>query len=130
MKHFDNTFDRMMSLGVGFNLPSAQPSFPPHNVIKYNDNQYTLEIALAGYSKSDVTISVKDNILTVSSKKVEDSASKEYIHRGIALRQFKKEFILGEFMEISKATFVDGLLIIDLDRVVPDNRKERFIDIN
>lgn len=107
---------------------SKPSSFPPYNLIKINDDAYKVEIAIAGYSKDDIDITVERDQLIVASKDLADSKS-EVIYQGIAQRQWRQKFILGEYMEVKDATLKDGLLTINIIRNLPDEVKPKVIKI-
>jgi molecular chaperone IbpA len=104
-------------------------SFPKYNLVKTSDFDYRLEFALAGYTQSDITIEVNQNKLTVSSNGREIDDSVEYIHRGISARKFVREFKLAEHVEVRSAVFSDGLLIVELFKNIPEEKKPRLIEI-
>jgi len=101
--------------------------YPPHNVVKHDDVNFTVELALAGYSKDDLTIEVKDGILVVTGDK--SSEEREYLHRGISSKKFTRTFRLSEHVVVSGADFVDGLLVIDLKVEIPKEKLPRAIPI-
>jgi molecular chaperone IbpA len=120
---FDNIFDRLSSLSQ-FEIPN----YPPYNIRKIDKDKYQLEMALAGFSKDDIEVEVKENTLTVS---VKPSNKKEesFVHRGIAQRAFKREWTLIEHLEVKDAQFKDGVLIIDMKLNLPEEKKPRTINI-
>ena len=101
--------------------------YPPHNVVKHDDVNFTVELALAGYSKDDLTVEVKDGILVVTGDK--SSEEREYLHRGISSKKFTRTFRLSEHVVVSGADFVDGLLVIDLKVELPKEKLPRTIPI-
>ena len=101
--------------------------YPPHNVVKHDDVNFTVELALAGYSKDDLTVEVKDGILVVAGDK--SSEEREYLHRGISSKKFTRTFRLSEHVVVSGADFVDGLLVIDLKVEIPKEKLPRAIPI-
>ena len=101
--------------------------YPPHNVVKHDDVNFTVELALAGYSKDDLTVEVKDGILVVTGDK--SSEEREYLHRGISSKKFTRTFRLSEHVVVSGADFVDGLLVIDLKVEIPKEKLPRAIPI-
>lgn len=119
---FDRMFDQMFT-----NMNKT--SYPPYNVMKVGDNTYTLSMAVAGFSIEDLTISVKKNTLTVAANKQEKDDC-DYTWRGIANRSFKRGFCLAPSMEIKNAKLKDGLLEIDLEKVIPEEDKEKIITIS
>lgn len=132
----DSFFNDMFFLGFHDQLArwnslstmSKPQSFPPYNLIKINDDTYKVEIAIAGYSKEDIDITVERDQLIVASKDLADSKS-EVIYQGIAQRQWRQKFILGEYMEVESATLKDGLLTINIIRNLPEESKPKTIKI-
>ena len=119
---FDSVFDRLsQSVECGSN-------YPPYNIRKVGDFDYTIELALAGFSKKDIEVKVVDGVITISSLK-ENSESDETLYRGISYRKFTKKFSLADDMEVKGAKLDNGLLSIDLERIVPEDKKPRTIDI-
>ena len=133
-------FQRMMGLSVGFdsvfdrffNMDLSRDSgYPPYNIRKVNDLQYSIEIALAGFSKEDIEVELTDGNLVVRS--TEDKASEDsddsFVHKGIAKRAFMRQFSLSDDIVVKGADLKDGLLVIDLERVIPEEKKPRLIQI-
>ena len=121
-------FDRMLESTERYNS-----NYPPYNIRKLNDNNYKIEVALAGYSKDDIQLELKDNTLTVRNKtkeKVINEESNGVIHKGISTRQFERSFTISEDIKVKNAELNNGLLNIDLERIIPDEKKPRLIDIN
>ena len=120
-------FDRMLESTERYNS-----NYPPYNIHKLNDNDYKIEVALAGYSKDDIELELKDNTLTVRNKtkeKVINENGNGVIHKGISTRQFERSFTISEDIKIKGAELKNGLLIIELERIIPDEKKPRLIDI-
>ena len=120
-------FDRMLESTERYNS-----NYPPYNIRKLNDNNYKIEVALAGYSKDDIELELKDNTLTVRNKTKEKVINEEgngVIHKGISTRQFERSFTISEDIKVKDAELKNGLLNIDLKRIVPDEKKPRLIDI-
>ncbi len=118
---FDTVFDRLSQ-----NIDNS--SYPPYNIRKVGEFDYTIELALAGFSKKDIEVKVVDGVITISSLK-ENSESDETLYRGISYRKFTKKFSLADDMEVKGAKLDNGLLSIDLERIVPEDKKPRTIDI-
>ena len=121
-------FDRLLESTERYNS-----NYPPYNIRKLSDNDYKIEVALAGYSKDDIEIELKDNTLTVRNKtkeKVVNDESNGVIHKGISTRQFERSFTISEDIKVKNADLKNGLLNIDLERIVPEEKKPRLIDIN
>ena len=108
-------------------------NYPPYNIHKLNDNNYKIEVALAGYTKNDIELELKENTLTVRNKskeKVINEESNNIIHKGISTRQFSRSFTISEDIKVKNAELKNGLLNIDLERIIPDEKKSRLIEIN
>lgn len=116
-----------------FNTPSHQNgNYPPHNIVKYSDDTYAIEVAVAGFTKEEVTVEVDQDQLTIRGIKNRpnvDTGQIEYLHRGLAARDFEQTFTLAEYMEVRGAKVENGMLQIDLQRIVPDALKPRQIEI-
>ena len=127
---FDNVFDhfeRMMEDDF-FRTPSV--NYPPYNIVKTGSNKYDIEVALAGYNKKDIDVSYEDNMLHIKSKKDEKEDKEDgVIHKGIAKRYFSKSFTIADDVEVKGAELKDGLLKVSLERIIPDSKKPRTIDI-
>lgn len=106
--------------------------YPPHNVVKHTETQFSIELALAGYKKEDLTVEVKDGILVITGDgrpALQTEAEKEYLHKGISAKKFTRTFRLSEHVVVDGADFVDGLLVIDLRVVIPEEKRPRLIEI-
>jgi molecular chaperone IbpA len=104
--------------------------YPPHNVIKLNDSTTLIELALAGFNKADLSIELKDNILTVSGDRNQRYDDAAYVHRGISTKRFSKSFKLSEYTEVTGATFTDGILSVNVSVRVPEEKLPRIIPIH
>ena len=128
---FDNMFDHFESMFDGdvFSVPTV--NFPPYNIVKTGDFTYDVELALAGYSKDDITVDYADNLLTVKSIKKSDESNAEagILPRAIAKSYFSKAFTIPDDVEVKGAELKDGLLKISMERIVPEGKKPRSIDI-
>tara|TARA_B100000446_G_scaffold152541_1_gene147688 strand:+ start:261 stop:752 length:492 start_codon:yes stop_codon:yes gene_type:complete len=128
---FDSMFNRMM------NFPTTQQDsgYPPYNIRKLDDYNYVIEIALAGFSELDIEVEVADGVISVRSKEdtntieTEHEKRREYVHRGIARRSFARKWTLSDDMIVNGAEFQNGLLNINLEKVVPDEKKPRIVPI-
>ena len=107
---------------------NQQNSYPPYNIIKENDDIYRIDIALAGFDKEDINISVDNSTLIIKGELSTDE-DKHVVHKGIATRKFTRSFSLGEFMEVTGAEFKNGMLNIDIERIVPEEKKPKTIQI-
>ena len=121
-------FDRMLE-----STERYSSNYPPYNINKLNDNDYKIEVALAGYSKDDIELELKENTLTVRNKskeKVINGESNGIIHKGISTRQFERSFTLSEDIKVKNAELKNGLLSVSLERIIPEEKKSRLIEIN
>jgi len=127
---FDSIFDEFDRV-----LESTErhnSNYPPYNIHKINDNEYKIEVALAGYSKDDIELELKDSTLTVRNKQKEKIVNENIngmIHKGISTRQFERAFTISEDIKVKNAELKNGLLNIDLERIIPDEKKARLINI-
>ena len=122
---FDSMFNRVMN----FPNTSQESGFPPYNIRKVDDYKYIIELALAGFSESDIEVEVADGTLTVRSKEDKSTDETQYGHRGIAKRAFSKSWTLSDDIVVNSAEFNNGLLNISLEKVVPEEKKPRLIPI-
>ena len=104
-------------------------NYPPHNLVRVGEDRFAVSMALAGYSKDDLTVEWKDSLLVVTGSPSADKEEKGTIHHGIAKRKFTKTFALGEYVEVDHVTFKDGLLVIELKRVVPEEERMKVVPI-
>ena len=122
---FDNLFDRLFDMDL-----ESSSSYPPYNISKVDDNNYIIEMALAGFNKDDIEIELADSELTVRSKKRENSSKDvNLIHQGISHRSFNRKFTLSEEILVKNAEMKDGMLIIKLQKFIPENKKPKLINI-
>ena len=130
---FDNVFDHFerMFNDDFFNVPTV--NYPPYNIVKTGVNTYNVEVALAGFSRDDVSVEFAEGILTIKSKDKKESEKKDedgdIIHKGISKRYFSKSFTVSDDVEIKGAELKDGLLTVSMERIVPESKKARVIDI-
>ena len=123
--HFDHMVDHLPHMTAN--------NYPPYNIVKTGSLTYDIEVALAGYGKKDISVNFEDNILKIESvkskeeKEVEDNDG--VLHQGIAKRNFSKTFTIAEDVEVKGAELKDGLLRVSLEKIVPDHRKARTINI-
>ena len=109
---------------------AAKQSYPPYDLLKIDDDNYMLKLAVAGFTKNEVDISVENNTLTISGEVVtDDEESFDYLHKGIAMRKFTRTFALGEYMEVISAEMDNGLLYVSVRREVPEEKKPKQITI-
>tara|TARA_Y100000780_G_C13454395_1_gene328376 strand:+ start:113 stop:562 length:450 start_codon:yes stop_codon:yes gene_type:complete len=123
---FDSVFDRFFDMDT-----NREQGYPPYNIRKVNDIQYVIELALAGFSKDDIEVELTDGLLAIRSKdrKEEEEDSDSFVHKGIARRSFSRTYTLSDDVVVKGADLKDGMLIINLERVIPDEKKPRLIQI-
>jgi molecular chaperone IbpA len=118
-------FDRMFAEKLALNQP-----YPPYNIIKKGENDYEIEIAVAGFNLEEIEVEVTQNVLVIKGeRKREEEAEVEYIHRGLAYRNFEKSLTLAENMEVGTATINEGILRIAVTRIVPEALKPRKVQV-
>jgi molecular chaperone IbpA len=123
---FDTLFDQMERRFSN----SVSNNYPPHNILKTGENQYEIQLAVTGFDKTEISVTVEDGILIVKGESMTtDHAPEQYIHRGLATRDFVKEFPLAEHIEVTGAETKNGMLTIKLIRNVPESAKPKVIDI-
>lgn len=122
---FDRLFHMLDSLGNTV----EEGAYPPYNIERLADNSYRITMAVAGFTRDEIGIEVKETALSVRGEKKTDDTKREYLHRGIAQRGFERRFQLADFVEVSGADLKDGLLHIDLVRNIPERMKPRTIAI-
>jgi molecular chaperone IbpA len=108
---------------------NAKDVYPPHNIVKYNDKSFEIELAIAGFVQSDLTIELKDNVLTVKGDRPVRRPETQYVHRGISTRKFAKSFRLSEYTEVTGASLNDGILSIGLAVKLPEEKSPVLIKI-
>lgn len=104
-------------------------NYPPYNIIKQDENQYQLEIAVTGFTKDEITVEIDQNQLIVKGVNGRDTTKAEYLHRGLALRDFSRSWTLAEHMEVDEGNIKNGVLTITLKRVIPEALKPRVLKI-
>ena len=124
---YDNIFDHFNDM---FESSGLQNNYPPYDIIKQSDTKYDIQVALAGYSKEDIIVEVKEITLTIKSVKKDDDDKVEILHRGIAKRIFERHFTIADDVKVNGAELKNGLLIVSLERIVPEQKKPRTIKVN
>ncbi len=124
---FDDQFNRLAKLHDDF--AKNVPNYPPYNIKKVDDNKYVIEIAVAGFTKSEIEITVEEEKLIVKGSAADNTDSGSYLFKGIGLRDFTRTFALNDQVEIKGAAMLNGLLKIALERIIPENKKPKKVDI-
>jgi molecular chaperone IbpA len=121
-------FDRLLDL---LDQAEGAPGYPPYNIERSDENHYRVTLAVAGFAEKDLAIAVRDGVLTVEGKReAEANTRPSYLHQGIAGRAFERQFQLAEHVEVKGARLENGLLHIELERIVPEEKKPRKITIS
>jgi molecular chaperone IbpA len=121
-------FNREIERMANVHNAASRQSYPPYDVLKLDDDTYLVSLAVAGFTKDNITVSVDNGTLVVSGEIVEVTDA-EVLHKGIAARKFTRSFALGEYMEVSGASLKDGMLNINISRLVPEDKKPKTIKI-
>ena len=122
-------FDRLASLLEAAGKTESAGGYPPYNIETEGDNAYRIEIAVAGFKPDELTVDVKENVLTVAGRKTAEEDGKRYLHRGLAERNFERRFQLADYVVVTDAALADGLLSISLKRELPEQLKPRRVEI-
>ena len=123
---FDTMFDTMERRFAN----QLSNNYPPHNIIRTAENQYEIQIAVTGFDKSEISVTVEANVLVIKGESMTTEYSPEqYLHRGLATRDFAREFPLAEHIEVTGAEIKNGMLIVKLVRNIPESAKPKVIDI-
>lgn len=120
---FDPLFDKILNT-----LEEPKP-FPPYNIRKVGETTYAIEIAVAGFSRDEIDITYQENVLTVTGTKKNKPADSEFIYKGIAERDFTRKFTLSQDVEITGADIYDGILLIAIKRIIPEEKRAKKIPL-
>ena len=123
---FDDLFYRLHSYGTG----SVNDAYPPYNIVEESNIKWRIEVALAGWSKDEVEVTTESNVLLIKSKTAKSKGEEEYMHRGISSRSFARGFNLSDDVEIGPVSFNNGLLVVELMKVIPDHQKLKVYEIS
>lgn len=123
---FDNMFDSLMRT-----TSQSNGNYPPYNVVQHSDDEFSIELAVAGFGEDELEIELENSVLTIMGEKLEKvSEEVSYLHQGISSRSFKRSFTLAEHIEVADANIKNGILSIHLERQVPEEKKPKKIAIN
>lgn len=124
---FDRLFDSFESRFAN----QLSSNYPPYNVVKIDENQYQVEIAVAGFKKEEISVEVDGELLIIkgSTSQSEDASPKQYLHRGLSSRDFVRQFSLAEHIKVQTASIQNGILSVVLERIIPEEMKPKLIDI-
>ena len=123
---FDDVFDTFETLSTSNTFSN---SYPPYDIVKVDDYKYNVELAVAGFSKDDIQVDYADNTLTIESKKETKEEEDKFIHKGISKRYFKRSFTIADDVVVNGAELKDGLLTIELEKILPEGKKPKTIEI-
>lgn len=140
-REFDNNaigFEQLFNrLNRSFDNSAA--GYPPYNLIQSTDDKFLIEVAVAGFSKDELNVTLENNQLTITGGEFDkekgewkewNNSEVDYIHKGISSRKFQREFSLGEYVEVTDVALRDGLLVVNLERIVPDSAKPTQLTIS
>jgi molecular chaperone IbpA len=125
---FERLFHDMEKM-LDSNISKTVSTFPPHNILKLDDNRYIVELAVAGFSKGEIDITVDDGNLIIKGEKEDKENEGQYLHKGIGTRSFTKTLRIADTVEVRGAEFKDGILKIGLENIVPEHKKPKKIEI-
>jgi molecular chaperone IbpA len=120
-------FDTMLDELMRINNQQNQTNYPPYNIVKLTEDNFLIEIAVAGFSEGEIDINLDNRVLTIKGTKA--TSANEYLHKGISDRDFVREFTLAEYVEVAYAVQKDGILTINLERIIPEEKKPKTIAI-
>ena len=132
VKTYSIGFDRMFDRLFDDSFVTTANNYPPYNIVKVSETDYAIQIAVAGFGKDDIEIETKENTLTVKSKDKKEGELVDdttYLHKGISNRSFTRSFSLADDVVVKGATFENGLLNVELERIIPEEKKPRLIEI-
>jgi len=122
---FDNMFDEIMRV-----TSQQTTNYPPHNILKIDENNFVIQLAVAGFAEGEIDINLEKNVLTVKgSSNRENEFGAEYVVQGISMRDFERSFTLAEYVEVTGASITNGILSIRLERIIPEEKKPKSIAI-
>jgi molecular chaperone IbpA len=124
---FDRMLDRMNA--VNNTTQRNTSNYPPYNIVKVDEDNFNIELALAGFTDKDIDITLKDGILYVEGNQG-DNDERTYLHRGLSARSFRRSFTIADTIVVNGADFVNGILTISLENVIPEEKKPRKIPIH
>jgi molecular chaperone IbpA len=122
-------FDRLAALLESASRSDAPTGYPPYNIETVGENAYRIEIAVAGFKPEELAIEFRESTLTVQGKKATADEAKRYLHRGLAERNFERRFQLADYVVVTGASLADGLLVVELERQLPEQLKPRRVEI-
>lgn len=125
---FEDQYNKLIKLHDDF--AKNIPGYPPYNIKKTDDNKYTIEMAVAGFGKSDIEINLEDGKLVIKGAVNANDEDSSYLFKGIANRHFTRMFALNDRVEVKNAELINGMLKIALERIIPEHKKPKKVEIN
>jgi len=122
---FDGILDELMRV----NAQQTNTNYPPYNIVKHTEDQFAIELAVAGFREGDITITLEKNVLTIAGDLSVSETPVTYLHRGISGRKFTREFTLADHVEVISANAKNGILVVELERKVPEEQKPKKVAI-
>ena len=126
---FDRIFDQLETVQHGLER-TDRSKYPPYNIVKTSDDTFTIELAVAGFSKENLDVETKENILSVKGTKNEEDGKRTFVHHGLASRSFERHFTLADHVEVVDGDIVNGVLVINLERIIPDVLKPKKVSLD
>jgi molecular chaperone IbpA len=122
---FDSILDELMRV----NAQQTTTNYPPYNIIKHTEDRFAIELAVAGFREGDIAITLTKNVLTIAGDLSVSETTVTYLHRGISGRKFTREFTLADHVEVISANAENGILVVELERKVPEEQKPKKVAI-
>jgi molecular chaperone IbpA len=122
-------FDRIYNNIEARSFNNSNTNYPPYNVLKYDENNYEIEIAVAGFGKEDISVEVDQDQLIIKGRRSKGEDTDLYIHRGLAARDFERAFTLPQYMEVGDVELTNGILHVKLTLIIPEALKPRRIEV-
>lgn len=124
---FDRLFTDLAQKSV---YQNSVGNYPPYNIVRLGDTSFAIEVAVAGFAENEIEVIVENNELSITGTKTETDTSPDYLHQGISARAFTRKFSLAEHVNVVAAKTVNGLLVVSLEKVIPEEKKPRKIEIS
>jgi molecular chaperone IbpA len=115
----DEMFNRLDTMHNSVNV-----NYPPYNIVKHDNSNYTVEVALSGFKPEEIEVSTEQNVLSITSKVEERDTSRQYVHKGLSKRSFTRKIQLSDEHRVSSVNFEHGLLSVDIEKIIPDHQKK------
>jgi|TARA_B110000263_G_scaffold219086_1_gene206111 molecular chaperone IbpA len=126
---FDQLFETLSTVPFNGTTEARSSGYPPYNVIRKADGHFLIEIAVAGFSKDDIDLTLEKGVLTVTGNRPVGSKDRDYAHRGISSRGFERQFTIADTVQVIGADIVDGLLVVALENNIPEEDKPQIIKL-